>query len=144
MSIWFKDVESYDGARAATKGGMISCLVFAGMLGLGMTFLITAGGLPGSPVDPQAIYFEAGGIALEIVVASVGAWRFHLGKGRIAGVIVALLFVVEIVSKLMNGFAGLFWYGVYAAVFMGMLNGVRGAWALRDFQSAEDFADTFV
>jgi hypothetical protein len=84
------------------------------------------------------------GIALEAAVVLLAAWRFRKGRGWLAGGIALALFVIEIGFKLMSGFLGIAWYVAYLAVFLALVNGVRGAWALRDMgEEPTDLSDTF-
>ena len=143
MSVWFKDVSDYDGARGATKNGMIAALGFAAMLALG-AFVLAMGALPGQEADPAARYAGVAVIGVEVVVALLAAWRFRSGKGAILGAILLLLFVGEIAFKLTQGFAGIVWYLVYLAVFLGLVNGIRGAWALKSMpDEPDDLAEIF-
>src|SRR5258706_2914765 len=134
MSTWWKDVEEYDGAKSATRNGMFASLAFAAMLGIGAIFVGVTGGLPEQSPDFNGRAFEIGGIAIEAAIVLLAAWRFRVGKGWLSGSFVLLLFVIEIGVKLFDGFAGIFWYVAYLAIFLGLVNGVRGAWALRSME----------
>ena len=145
MSAWWDDVETYEGAKGATRKGMFGALGFAAMLGIGAIVVSVMGGLPGQPQTAgYERIFALAGIAVEAAVTLLAAWRFRIGKGWVAGSIALLLFVIEIGMKLANGFLGIAWYVAYLAIFLALVNGVRGAWALRDMaEQPADLSDTF-
>lgn len=145
MSLWFKDVTEYDGAVSATKNGMFAALGFAAMTAIGLGFVAVAGGLPGqTSTNGAARYAAMAGILIEMAVILFAAWRFRLGKGLIIGIIILALFTFEVVVKLLNGTAGLVWFVAYFAILLGLVNGIRGAWALRSMSgNPESYADTF-
>jgi len=144
MSAWWNDVETHHGATSATRNGMFGALGFAAILGISAIYLGVTGTLPRQNLNSADRVFAMIFIALEIAVALLAAWRFRMGKGWLAGGIALLIFVVEIGFKLFNGFLGIGWYLFYFAIFMGMANGIRGAWALRDLgEGPADLSDTF-
>ena len=147
MATWFKDVETYEGARGATKSGMYASLAFAAMVALGLALLLSGNGaMMGVPQqsDPAARYAGITLVLAELAVALVAAYRFRLGKGLIPGSATLLIFLIEIGMKLLTGpFLGILWYVVYLAVFLGLANGIRGAWALRSMSDAGALGDTF-
>ncbi|HEV2818450.1 MAG TPA: hypothetical protein VGW40_14655 [Allosphingosinicella sp.] len=148
MSIWFKDVETYDGALGAARSGMWASLAFAAMVGLGLVLLLTGNGamigVTPQDFDPAARYVAIAMVLAELAVALLAAYRFRLGKGLIAGSATLLIFLLEIVMKLLSGpFLGVLWYIIYLAVFLGLVNGVRGAWARRSMGDAGALGDTF-
>ena len=144
MSTWWKDVEEYDGAKSAARNGMFAALGFAAMLGIGAIFVGMTGGLPGQTPDLNARIFQIAGIGIEAAIVLLAAWRFRMGGGWLSGSIALLLFTIEIGFKLFSGFQGIFWYVAYLAIFLGLVNGVRGAWALRSMdQLPADLSDTF-
>jgi hypothetical protein len=147
MSGWLKDVESYDGALSAAKNGMYASLAFAAMVALGLVLLLTGNGaMIGVPQEsgPAARYVGMAFVLAELAVALLAAYRFRLGKGLIPGSATLLIFLIEIVAKLLTGpFLGVLWYVIYLAVFLGLANGLRGAWALRSMGDAGALGDTF-
>jgi hypothetical protein len=123
---------------------MFASLGFVAMLGIGAIFVGFTGGLPGQSPDFNSRAFQIGGIAVEAAIVLLAAWRFRMGKGGVFGAIVLLLFMVEIGFKLFGGFQGILWYVAYLAIFLGLVNGVRGAWALRSMENLPpDLSDTF-
>lgn len=147
MSTWFKDVETHEGALSATKGGMYASLAFGAMVALGLVLLLTGNGaMLGVPQDsdPAARYVGIAFVLAELAVALVAAYRFRLGKGLIPGSATLLIFLLEIGMKLLAApFVGILWYVLYLAVFLGLANGIRGAWALRSMSDAGALGDTF-
>lgn len=148
MSAWLKDVETHEGALSATKGGMYASLAFGAMVALGLALLLTGNvaliGLAPQDFDPVARYAAITFALAELAVALLAAYRFRLGKGLIPGSATLLIFLLEIGMKLLTGpFLGILWYVIYLAVFLGLANGLRGAWALRSMSDAGALGDTF-
>lgn len=146
MSVWFKDTESHDGARSATKSGMYASLGFAAMLIIGIVVLYTNNNamLGVAELDPRAKIVAIALVCGELAVALLAAWRFYLGKGLVAGAATLLIFIVEIAMKIFAGpFVGILWYVVYLAIFLGLINGIRGAIALRQMGDAVEVGETF-
>jgi hypothetical protein len=145
MSVWWNDVEDYSGAREGTRNGMFGAFGFAAMLGFGALVLGMGGSLvEGLNIDPTARTIGLAMIGAEASVALLAAWRFRMGKGWLSGSIVLLLFVIEVGYKLFSGFLGIAWYVFYLAIFLGLMNGIRGAWALREMGAEPtDLSDTF-
>lgn len=131
MSKWFPDVSTYDGVRGASNGGFYACLAFAVMNVLGLVALLLSGQrmLIGqdTPANPGAII----GVLFELTLIMAAAWRFKRGNGLVIGSIVLLVFTLEIVVKIATGTTSPPWFLLYAAVFAGLINGIRGAWAGR-------------
>lgn len=131
MSKWFPDVAEADGLEDARKAGFIGALAFAAMIALGVAFLLATGLTP----DLQQSGLIVGallGMAIELALVLVAAWRLKAGKGAFWGTAILVLFVVEIATKFMAGATNVGWLIAYAAIFMALLNGVRGAWARRN------------
>ena len=143
MSRWFPQVDDHEGADAALKGGYVAALFFAGSIGLGIAWLVFSGATPGSRTPVNSLAGALIGIAVELAVVLIAAWRFKTGKGLVWGTVALVLFVLEIVTKFENGSAGVFWWFFYAAVAAGLVNGVRGAWAKRNLPPHEDYSEVF-
>ena len=143
MSKWFPEVDDHDGADAALKGGFIGALGFAAMLVIGMAVLQFAGALPAPGQPIQNSTGALVGIAIELALVLVAAWRFKIGKGLVWGPAILLLFALELVSKLLAGGFGVAWILFYAAIGAGLINGVRGAWAKRRLPPDENYAEVF-
>jgi hypothetical protein len=146
MSIWFKDTETYDGARSATRSGMYASLGFGAMLVIGIVVLLVSNGalLGAENLDPMERMVGTAFICAELAVALFAAFRFRMGKGLVAGSAALLIFVIEIGMKIFSGpFVGVLWYVVYLAIFLGLINGIRGALALRQMGDAVEVGETF-
>jgi len=146
MSIWFKHTETYDGARGATRSGFYASLAFGALLIIGIVVLATNNGalLGVAEADPMARMVGIGFICAELAVALFAAYRFYLGKGLVAGSATLLMFVIEIGMKIVAGpFLGIFWYIAYLAILLGLINGIRGAIALRQMGDFAEVGDTF-
>jgi len=148
MSTWFKDVETYEGALSAARSGMYASLGFAAMIAIGLVVLLTGNeamiGVAPQDFDRAARYVAIGFVLVELVVALLAAYRFRLGKGLFPGSVTLLIFLMEVGMKLLTGpFLGILWYVIYLAVFLGLVNGIRGAWAMRSMGDAGTLGDTF-
>jgi len=83
-------------------------------------------------------------LGAELGVTLLAAYRFSMGKGLIPGSITLALFLLEIVLKLIQGtIPGLLWWVAYFAIIMGLINGIRGAWAMRTMQHPGDVVEAF-
>jgi len=138
------DVGTVEGARKATKTGMWGSLAFAATLCLGLILNLSPdwrpndGSLP--PIDPYSYYSYIVGASVELVIVLSAGFRFWQGKGWLIGTIVIIIFLFEIVGKIAGGTARVGWLLFYAAVALALINGVRGARALR---KPEDLAQDF-
>lgn len=139
MSKWFPDVSEAEGLEDARKAGFFGACAFAAMIVLGIAIVFFADATPvlGQPVpDPTAAVI---GMLAELALAVVAAWRLKIGKGAFWGSALALLFVAEIIGKIAGGTTNVGWMIAYAAIFIALVNGVRGAWARRGHSDAEAF-----
>lgn len=143
MSKWLPDVDDHDGADAALKGGFYGSLGFAAMLVLGIAILMSGGTLPVSGTEVDGTTGALIGILAELVLVLITAWRFRAGKGLIWGSIILIIFAMEIVGKVTSGTTNVGWIIFYAAVGMGLVNGLRGAWAKRHLPPDGDCAEAF-
>jgi hypothetical protein len=138
MAVWDIDLTTRSGAETAADQGGLACFIVAGMTVLGA---LVFGGLAG--FDTAEGMIAAGTIAAQAVIAAIAGFRLRAGKGAFWGVAVAVLLVLEIVSKLvtLTGLGGL----VLNVLFLVMVvQGVRGAWALRGHPLfADDEAEVF-
>lgn len=138
MAMWTVDLTTQDGAESATQQGGLACFLAAGMSVLGAALMLGGFAGLGGP-DPVLSAIGAGLEALFFVIAG---FRLRAGKGMIWGSVAALVILVELAGKLLAfSVVGIF---INVAVLIGMINGVRGAIALRrgDFD-AEDAAAVF-
>jgi hypothetical protein len=147
MSIWFKDVEDYSAAEAAVRGGMWGALGYAAwvILSAVVTFASADNRFLFQFLTPLGQFIVVAIIAGQLGVAFFAAWRFKLGKGAIAGLLNALILVAVVGIDLANGvFQGIIWYVVLLAILMALINGARGAMALRSMHNPEETAEAFL
>jgi hypothetical protein len=140
-----KEVDDYYDAQAAARSGMFGALGFAGLLVLSTVLLFSdLAGIPFSLLDGRAQFVILGIMAAELGVTLLAAYRFNMGKGLIPGSITLALFFLEIVLKLVQGtIPGIIWWFAYAAIIIALINGLRGAWALRTLHSPEEVVEAF-
>jgi hypothetical protein len=140
-----KEIDDYWGAEAATRSGMYGALGYAALLVLtGVLLVLDSAGIPFSYLDGGSQFLILGLLGLELGVTLLAAYRFSLGKGLIPGAITLALFVLEIVLKLVQGtIPGIIWWIAYFAIVMGLINGLRGAWAMRTMQHPGDVVEAF-
>lgn len=131
LKFWH-DVTVIEGAQAALDGGRFSALFAAALAALGILAVLAGAGMKG--VDGKVLDQDIPtilGIAVEAVFFVWCAWRFHAGKGSFAGPVACALFGFEAMFKIISG-QGNFGYALmWVAVLVGLLNGTRGAWAVR-------------
>jgi len=142
MAGFFPDVSKYEGAQEALNGGFYACLGFAAMNCVAIALLLFGGQLSSDGNDVTNSAGVIGGIAIELTIVLVAAWRFKSGKGLVIGIFVTLLFGIEIAGKVMDGTFSAGWVIFYVAIFLGLVNGIRGAWAVRSnsFEDEETFS----
>ncbi|NWP29060.1 hypothetical protein GY984_25525, partial [Escherichia coli] len=79
--------------------------------------------------DAPALAIVLGAAAAEMVIFAVAGFRLHAGRGLVWGGVAALLLVLEVLGKLaMLNIMGLV---INAVLTIGVINGLRGARALR-------------
>lgn len=120
-----------ESTRNALNAGVFSALVFAGMNVLGIVFVLATKELPSTGEAVTDTVSSIIGIVLEAAFALVTAWRFKNGKGLLLGSLLVVMFALEVFLKFVSGTTNGGWLFFYAAVFIGLLNGIRGAWAAR-------------
>lgn len=120
-----------ESTRKALNAGVFSALVFAGMNVLGIVFVLAAKELPSTGEAVTDTVGSVIGIVLEAAFALVTAWRFKNGKGLLLGSLLVAVFAGEVFLKFVSGTTNGGWLFFYAAVLIGLLNGIRGAWAAR-------------
>lgn len=132
MAFWDVDLTTRSGAETATSQGALACFITAGLTVLAAVFF---GGIIGfDTLDGQ---IAMGVIGLQAVIALVAGFRFRAGKGAFWGIAVAAMLVLEIINKLitLTGIGGLV---INAIMLVVVVQGVRGAWALRSGAGFED------
>lgn len=135
MAFWKADIETRDGAENAARSGSYACFIVAAasVLYAGLQFA-----LPGtSDAGPLANVI---GILAEAAIILVAGLRLRSGKGAYWGIAAVALLGMELVAKLAALSVG---SAVTALFLVVVLNGVRGAWALRRDTFPDDLADLF-
>jgi hypothetical protein len=135
--MWDVDLTTRMGAQTAARMGGTAAFVFA-VLGVLGAVLAAAFVMRTNP--PVAIGTIVGGL-VEALIGLVAGFRLRLGKGMIWGGAAAALDALELITKVVSlQFGGLLIGGV---VLVYLVNGVRGAAALRRGPFADDDAETF-
>ena len=132
MAFWDVDLSTRSSAETAADQGGLACFTTAGLTVLGALFF---GGMVG--FDTLEGQLAAGLIGLQGLIALVAGFRLKAGKGVFWGSAVAAMLVLEIIDKLLNALA---FGGLILNVFflVMVVQGVRGAWALRRGTGFED------
>ena len=140
-----KEIEDYWGAENATRSGMYGALgycvvvVFSGVLMVLDLAGIQFSWLPG---DMQAFLLAT--LGAQLGVAGLAAYRFSMGKGLIPGSISLGIFVLNLAVSVFNGaIPGIIWWIAYGAIIIGLINGIRGAWAMRTMQHPGEVVEAF-
>jgi len=132
MAFWDVDLTTRSGAETATSQGALACFITAGLTVVGALFV---GGVVG--FDTLEGQIAMGAVAIQGVIALVAGLRLRIGKGAFWGIAVAAMLVLEIINKLvtLTGLGGLV---INAIMLVMVVQGVRGAWALRSGAGFED------
>lgn len=140
-----KEIEDYWGAENATRSGMYGALGYAGVVVFGgVMMVLDLAGIQFSWLDggTQALLLAILGV--ELAVAVLAAFRFSMGKGLIPGSITLVIFLLNLVVSVVNGkIPGIIWWVAYVAIIIALINGLRGAWAMRTMQHPGDMIETF-
>lgn len=137
MQKWFPDVTTVDGAAAGAKSGLIAALAVVAIYSIGLYLILTTGGLPGNPTSPSDAVPALVSLVIEIAVGLGTVWRFRQRKGLVIGTIFTSMFALEVAFRLSAGMVGPGWLILYAAIAIGLVNGIRAAWAVRKFDRAD-------
>ncbi|HTU10418.1 MAG TPA: hypothetical protein VMG08_05910 [Allosphingosinicella sp.] len=146
MGIWFKDVEDYDNAETATRSGVWGSVGYAVWMAISsaIEFARSDISLQFQLMTPLGQSIIIAFVAVPICVSLVAAWRFRLGKGLIAGSLTLVVLVAQIGLAIANGyFMGILGYAIAFGILMSLINGLRGAWALRAMHRPEEVVQAF-
>ena len=138
MAFWDVDLTTRSGAETATSQGALACFITAGLTVVGALFF---GGMVG--FDTIEGQITAGLIGFQALIALVAGLRLRAGKGAFWGIAVAAMLVLEMINKVvtLTGIGGLV---INAIMLVMVVQGVRGAWALRrDTGFDDDAAEMF-
>ncbi|WP_174279413.1 hypothetical protein [Sphingomonas bacterium] len=119
------DLTTHDGATGAAEMGGFANFIAAGLSVLGIVVFGLLHLAPG--ISAASALVSA---TIEAAIFAVAGIRLRAGKGAIWGTVAALLMLVEMIGKLVT-FNGVFSLVIDGILLVGMINGVRGALALR-------------
>ncbi|MGF7146573.1 putative membrane protein [Sphingomonas zeicaulis] len=132
MAKLFPEIIDIDDAMRCSRFGRLAALAFAGLAVLGGVLgLIIKDGRTGISTDEDKILLLVI-VGVEILVALIAAWRFHHNRGLIAGSVLMLVFLVEFIGKFFIGFPGVLGIILHLFIAAGIVNGIRGAIAMRN------------
>ncbi|MEZ5998523.1 MAG: hypothetical protein R3B98_07505 [Hyphomonas sp.] len=145
MERYFPKMDSLEAVLKAIRGGGISGLVVAAMTVLGGVFIFFAGGLPGEDtyLTEEDKLYALIGVGIELLLVLLLTWRLWAGHGYVSGIILLALSLLEAVLKVTSGGAGVAWIFLYAAIAVGLFNGVRGALAYKRVKADSAAASAF-
>ena len=135
MSFWKIDLTTYDGAENAARTGGYACFIAVALscLGAGLIYAAVA--------DGTAAMIALGGIAVEGLVFLIAGLRLRAGKGAFWGMAAAAMIAFELLTKLIGlSFVGI---AIHSVLLIVMINGVRGALALRRNAFPEQLGEVF-
>lgn len=123
MAFWNIDLTTEDGALGAASNGAYACFIAAVLTAISTFFL---GGMASDTIAAGAMVV-AGGVAIGLFV--VAGLRLRSGKGAFWGSVAVAWLGLEVLSKLIAfSIPGLI---ISTVLLIVLVNGVRGAWALR-------------
>ena len=132
MAFWEIDLETRMGAQSAADQGGLACFVYAGLSFFG---LVVSGVLfQLSRTDSMVLL----GITIALILLAISAgFRLRDGFGAYIGISVAVLMVLNLLIQLVSMQIGL---GLILNVLLlyYLVQGLRGAWALRKGRFDED------
>ena len=128
MAIWNADMTSEDGALSAAQIGSYACFVTVVLSMIGLAVLAMASASSGA--TPIALVAMLSASAAELLVFLVAGLRLRAGKGVGWAIAAAAIMVLEIAMKL-NSMTGVVGIVINVVVLICIINGVRGALALR-------------
>lgn len=105
MSIYNPDLTNENQIYETIKSGKFAALIFMGLTLLGAFLVFFTTIAPAGMASPTNSVERVGsvvGILTEAALAGFSAWRFHVRKGYIAGIVLLLLVALEFVIKLMS------------------------------------------
>lgn len=140
-----KEIEDYWGAENATRSGMYGALGYCAVVVFsGVLMTLDLGGIRFSWLDGGTQAFLLAILGAQLAIAALAAYRFSMGKGLIPGSITLGVFLLNLLVSVLNGaIPGIIWWVAYIAIILGLINGIRGAWAMRTMQHPGDMVETF-
>jgi cell division protein FtsW (lipid II flippase) len=140
---WFPKIEDKDIANAMSKQGSYASLVYIGMLILGSALAYFAGmsASDRTLLKEDDIFWQMVGTLVAIPIFLIMAYRIYKGKGWFVSIVFFILFVLEIVAKVIGGTTNVGWIIMYVAVLGMFINGFRGCWYLRSADVSDEGSD---
>jgi hypothetical protein len=119
--------------------GYAAYVVFSGVM-----LVLDLAGVRFSWLDGGAQTFLLAILAAQLGVAALAAYRFSMGKGLIPGSITLAILVLNLAVSVFNGMIpGIIWWVAFIAIIIGLMNGIRGAWAMRSMQHPGEVTEAF-
>ncbi|MBA3070509.1 MAG: hypothetical protein FP825_18780 [Hyphomonas sp.] len=130
--------ETMDDINKALRTAGICGLVVAAMTLLGLLFVLFGGDIAAEDKLGSMI-----GIGAELLLILLFTWRFSMHRGVVSGVLLLALFLLETFLKIVSGTTSVAWIFVYAALILGIVNGLRACFAYKRIAPGMLVADTF-
>lgn len=146
MNFWKVDLTTRDGAEGAARLGSLVSFIAAGLTILGALLIYLGVGLPfgGRTLhadNSAALVSILAGVAVEFAIFLITGFRLRAHKGLVWGGLASLLIAIELVGKVLS--VSIFGILINGVMLIALVNGVRGAWALRRDGFADDLGDVF-
>lgn len=130
--------ETMDDINKALRTAATCGLIFAAMLLLGMLLVCFGSDVPAEDKLGSMI-----GIGVEFLLILLFTWRFSMHLGIVSGILLLALFLLETSLKIVSGTTHAGWMIVYAALILGIVNGLRACFAYKRIAPGMLVADTF-
>lgn len=146
MEKFFPPIITVEDARNLAKRAGYAGLFFAGLIVLNAAILFfTTDTLPGfddymDPVERNSALVFMG---IESVLVLLLSWRVWTGRGYVSGILLLILFVIEVGFKMATNPGSLFWIVFYAAIALYFVNGVRATLARKRVSRASASIESF-
>lgn len=132
MAFWDVDLTTRMGAESAAHQGALGCFLLGGLT-------IIAGLFSTNVLNIETLEGQIGIalVALQALVCFIAGFRLRAGKGAWWAIVVALLLVIEMITRLatLTQLPGLI---IQVVLLVVVVQGIRGAWALRRQASFDD------
>ena len=142
----FPAIETMEGLRRQARNAGIAGLVFAGMTILSAVLLyFTTDTVPGFEdyMDPEERSHALLGMGIEAAFVLFLTWRVWAGRGYVSGILLLILFLFEVVAKLVSSPSSLPWIVLYGALALSLVNGIRAALAWKRVSAGSASLEAF-
>jgi hypothetical protein len=130
--------ETMDDINKALRTAATCGLIVAAMLLLGMLVVRFGSDVPAEDKLGSMI-----GFSVELLLILLFTWRFSMHLGIVSGILLLALFLLETFLKIVSGTTHAGWMIVYAALILGIVNGLRACFAYKRIAPGMLVADTF-